>query len=85
MSKYEENGMEIDGLDEIEVENTAVDDFGSESINLMFLGIDESSSMTHHTNAMQTALSAFKNGLSNSKEPDEILVARADFSDFVKI
>ena len=42
MSKYEENGIEIDGLDEIEVENTAVDDLESESINLIFLGIDES-------------------------------------------
>ena len=38
MSKYEENGIEIDGLDEIEVENTAVDDLESESINLIFLG-----------------------------------------------
>ena len=85
MSKYEENGIEIDGLDEIEVENTAIDDLESESINLMFLGIDESSSMTSHTNAMQTALSGFKSGLSNSKEADEILVARADFSDFVKV
>lgn len=25
MSKYEENGIEIDGLDDIEVENTAVE------------------------------------------------------------
>lgn len=85
MSNYEENGIEIDGLDEIEVENTAVDDLESESINLMFLGIDESSSMTSHTTAMQTSLAGFKSGLSNSKEADEILVARADFSDFVKV
>lgn len=85
MSKYEENGIEIDGLDEIEVENTAIDDLDTENINLMFLGIDESGSMTSHTNAMQVSLEGFKAGLSNSKEADEILVARADFSDFVKV
>lgn len=85
MSKYEENGIEIDGLDEIEVENTAVDDLESESINLMFLGIDESGSMTSHINAMRASLTGFKTGLSNSKEADEILVAREDFSDFVKV
>ena len=34
--------MEIDGLDEIELENTAVDDIESENINLIFLGVDES-------------------------------------------
>ena len=85
MGNIEEHTIEIDGLDEIEVENTAVDDLDSENINLMFLGIDESGSMTSHTNAMRTSLSGFKNGLSNSKEADEILVARADFSDFVNI
>ena len=85
MSNIEENGIEIDGLDEIEVENTAVDDLDSENINLIFLGIDESSSMTQHTDAMRISLTGFKDGLTNSKEADEILVARADFSNFVNV
>lgn len=80
-----ENGIEIDGLEDIEVENTTIDELESENINLIFLGIDESSSMTSHTDAMRVSLSQFKDGLSNSKEADEILVARADFSDFVNV
>lgn len=85
MSKYEENGIEIDGLDEIEVENTAIDDLESESINLIFLGIDESGSMTQYIKDMQNCLTEFKTALTDSKEADEILVARADFADDIKI
>lgn len=87
MSKYEENGIEIDGLDEIEVENTAIDDLESESINLIFLGIDESGSMTPYkvSGDMTSCLSEFKTALTDSKEADEILVARADFADDIKI
>ncbi|MCI8378672.1 MAG: hypothetical protein HFH72_09160 [Lachnospiraceae bacterium] len=85
MSNYEENGIEIDGLDEIEAENTAVDDLESESINLIFLGIDESGSMTQYIKDMQNCLAEFKTALTDSKEADEILVARADFSDFINI
>ena len=85
MSKYEENGIEIDGLDEIEVENTAVDDLESESINLMFRGIDESQSMWKFIKEMLQSLLKFKNAFENSKEADEILVARADFAGDIKI
>lgn len=85
MSKYEENGIEIDGLDEIEVENTAVDDLESESINLIFLGIDESGSMGSYIKDMQNCLTEFKTALTDSKEADEILVARVDFADDIKI
>lgn len=87
MSKYEENGIEIDGLDEIEVENTAIDDLKSESINLIFLGIDESGSMIPYkvSGDMTSCLSEFKTALTDSKEADGILVARADFADDIKI
>lgn len=85
MGNYEENGMEIDGLDEIEVENTAVDDLYSECVNLIFLGIDESGSMSGYIGDMQNCLSEFKKALTDSKEADEILVARADFSDTTQI
>lgn len=80
-----ENGMEIDGLEEIEVENTAVDDLESESINLIFIGIDESYSMNPYSGEMKKCLNEFKTALIDSKEADEILIARADFSDDVKI
>lgn len=73
--------MEIDGLDEIELENTAVDDIESENINLIFLGVDESGSMDSFVKDMKHSLTEFKDALVNSKEADEILVARADFSD----
>lgn len=87
MSNYEENRIEIDGLDEIEVENTAVDDLESESINLIFLGIDESGSMSPYKSSgdMSNCLTEFKTALTDSKEADEILVARADFADDIKI
>lgn len=77
--------MEIDGLDEIELENTAVDDIESENINLIFLGVDESGSMDSFTKDMKHSLTEFKDALVNSKEADEILVARADFSDICTI
>lgn len=85
MSNYQETGIEIEGLDEIEIENTAVDDLESESINLIFLGIDESGSMNVYTREMQNCLAEFKTALQDSKEADEILVARADFSGDVTI
>ena len=43
---YNTNTVEIDGLEEIEMENTSVEDIDSENINLMFLGIDKSGSMS---------------------------------------
>lgn len=85
MSNFEESAVEIDGLDEIEVENTAVDDLDSENINLIFLGIDESWSMKKYDGDMRNCLNEFKSALTDSKEADEILIARADFSDDVKI
>lgn len=84
MSEFE-NGMEIDGLEEIEVENTAVDELESENINLIFLGIDESGSMGSYMGEMQTCLNEFKTALQDSKEADEILVARADFYDTIQV
>ena len=84
MSEYE-NGIVIDGLDDIEVEYTSVDELESENINLIFLGIDKSGSMFQWLSEMRNCLSEFKDALTDSKEADEILVARADFSDDVQI
>lgn len=78
-------GMEIDGLEDIEMENTSVEEIDSENINLIFLGIDQSGSMDSFRSDMKHSLSAFKDALMNSKEADEILVARADFEDTITI
>lgn len=80
-----ENGIEIDGLDDIEIENTSVEEIDSENINLIFLGIDRSGSMSSFSNDMKHSLNEFKDALTNSKEADEILVARANFEDSIDI
>ena len=80
-----ENGIEIDGLDDIEIENTSVEDIDSENINLIFLGIDQSGSMNSFSRDMKHSLNEFKDALTNSKEADEILVARANFEDYIDI
>ena len=75
----------IDGLDEIEIENTSIDEIDSENINLIFLGIDQSGSMYSYNNDMKRALLEFKDALIHSKEADEILIARANFSSGIEI
>lgn len=86
MSDFENSiGLEIDGLDDIEMENTSIEEINSENINLMFLGIDQSGSMDSFRNDMNHSLNEFKDALTNSREADEILVARADFEDAIAI
>lgn len=80
-----ENSIEIDGLDNIEVENTSVEEIDSENINLIFLGIDQSGSMNSFINDMKQSLNEFKDALLNSREAEEILVARANFADTIMI
>lgn len=84
MNQYE-NGMAIDGLDEIELENTSIDDIGSENINLIFLGIDQSGSMKVYDQDMRHALEEFRTALMNSREAEEILVARANFDSGIDV
>ena len=72
---------EIMGLDEIENENTAIDDLDSEVVNLINVAIDQSGSMNGFVNDMQQSLSDFKDSIQQSKEADTILVARTDFYD----
>ena len=79
------NEIEIDGLDDIEVENTSVEDIDNENINLIFLGIDKSGSMDSFSSDMKHSLNEFKDALINSKEADEILIARANFDDKIDI
>lgn len=73
--------IKIDGIEDVEAANTSVDEIDSENINLIFVGIDKSTSMEEFEGDMSKALNDFKDALTNSKEADDILVARADFAD----
>lgn len=77
--------LDILGMDEVEIENTSVDEIDNESVNLIFVGIDGSGSMGGYVSDMKNSLNDFKDALLNSKEVDEILVARADFADRINI
>lgn len=77
--------MDIMGLEEIEEENTAIDDIDSEVVNLIFVAIDSSGSMSPYIKDMENSLNDFKDAIANSKEVDEILVARADFNTRIDI
>lgn len=74
--------VEILGLDEVEVQNTAVEELETEVINLIFVGIDQSGSMYSYQNTMEESLRDFKDALEQSKEADEMLVARANFNEY---
>ena len=77
--------MEILGIDEIENFNTSIDDIETEIINLIFVAIDRSGSMSPFVNDMKNCLNEFKDALINSKEVDEILLARADFASDINV
>lgn len=79
------NTMVIDGLDEIEVENTSVEEIDSENVNLIFVGVDQSGSMYNHVADMKACLADFRDAITNSKEADEILLARANFASTVEV
>ena len=79
------NELDILGMDEIEIENTSVEEIDNESVNLIFVGIDGSTSMYNFVSDMKNSLNDFKDALINSKEVDEILVARADFADRINV
>lgn len=71
--------IEVSGLSDIEVENTAVDDLNFEVVDLNFVAIDQSGSMSCFVQIMKQALSVFKTALVESKESEKMLIARADF------
>ena len=72
---------EILGLEEIENQNTAIDDLDSEVVNLINIGVDQSGSMSGFITDMKKSLSDFKDSIGNSKEADTILVSRINFMD----
>jgi uncharacterized protein YegL len=74
--------IDILGLDEVAAQNTAVDQIDSELVNLIVTLIDQSGSMQSYIGDMKRALSEFKDSLLNSKEVDELLLARGNFSNY---
>lgn len=81
------NGIEVEeeDLDDLELMNTPIEELQTEEVVLIFLGIDASGSMQIYERVMQEELEKFKRSIEQSKENERILVARADFSDFLII
>jgi len=73
------------GLDDIEEQNTTLEEIDSEVVNLIFVGIDASGSMFRFESDMQASLVEFKGAIENSKEADEILAARATFNSKINV
>jgi uncharacterized protein YegL len=74
--------IDVLGMDEVAVQNTPVDQIDSELVNLIMVLIDQSGSMQPHVTEMQKALVNFQNSLMDSKEVDELLVARGNFYNY---
>jgi hypothetical protein len=77
--------IQVVGLDDIGQINTSIDQISGEVVNLIFVAIDGSGSMSSYVSDMKKCLSEFKNAITNSKEVDEILIARADFASFINV
>ena len=75
----------IVGLDDIELQNTTIDEIDSEEVHLIFVGLDISGSMQPWISDMTKSLTEFKNALIASKEESKILVARASFNSSINI
>lgn len=73
--------QEILGLEELENENTSIDELDSEVVNLINISVDQSGSMSNYISDMKKSLSDFKDSINNSKEADTILVSRINFMD----
>jgi hypothetical protein len=76
---------DVYGLDEIELQNTTIEDIDSEEVHLIFIGVDASGSMSPYANDMRKCLVDFKDALVASKEEAKLLVARATFNDIIDI
>jgi len=77
-----EKTLSISGLEDIEIENTSIEEIDSEEVMLIFVGIDESGSMRDYKEdgTMEQCLKDFKDALLNSKEAEKILIVRANFA-----
>ena len=74
------NNVAVVGLgDAVAQMNTPIDQIAGEVVNLIFVGIDQSGSMTSYITDMEKCLKEFKTAITATKEVDDILLARADF------
>jgi len=82
-----ENTYSIVGLDDTQVgnANTSIDNINGDLVNLIFIAIDGSGSMLGYSKDMVQSLDNFKNAILSSKDVDDILIARADFSSAMTI
>lgn len=72
------------GIEEIEATNATIEEIDAEAIDILFVALDESGSMSKHKADMIPALQDFKTSMQNSKESEHILVARLNFHDIVE-
>ena len=77
--------IQVSGLDTQKFDNASIDSLETEEVYLLLIGIDSSISMDEYVGEMHDELIKFKESIVNSKECDNILVSRIDFSDFLKI
>lgn len=73
----------IDGLDEVYGTNVDVDDVLSANMMLVDFRIDGSGSMGWHEDAMRDCLKHYKDAICNSKQADEMMVAKTVFNGII--
>lgn len=81
----EDKNIVILDIDSIEEMNTPVDDFENEYVFLLSVAIDTSSSMHYYNDAMKDSIQTFKKSMQNSKEAENVLIARSDFNTDVTV
>ena len=74
---------EIFGVNETYANNVDIEDLESERQTLIGIYVDESGSMCPYEDPMRDCLKKFKNTIKNSKESDEMLVAKTTFASSV--
>lgn len=81
----EDKNIVVLDIDSIEEMNTPVDDFENEYVFLLSVAIDTSSSMYPYSDVMKDSLATFKTSMDNSKEAENVLIARSDFSSNITV
>lgn len=78
--KEQLDNITIDGLDEVYGTNVDVDDVLSANMMLVDFRIDGSGSMGMYEDAMRECLAHYKDAIANSKQSDEMMVAKTVFN-----
>lgn len=78
------DNITIDGLDEVYGTNVDVDEVLSANMMLVDFRIDGSGSMSWYERAMRECLEHYKDAISNSKQADEMMVAKTVFNGTIR-